>query len=267
MKYIKLLIISIFVFFISISVSASTKTYTRTKDKLLIPSKVKVTSANVDEILKTPAIASKEKIYDFANVYSEEEEKKLYDKVVEYMNLTDIDLAIVTTRDLNGIKDVEKYSYNFYKYNSFKEEGVILVIYINQYSFDLYMNVLGNDDSFKEIYTKKNINDSLAYISTFFVNNYYYTGTDKYIGLLKGYYKRAGGRSNRKVAKNTSISEKSIPLMEIIILTITLTFVIIMLLYYRLKSNNKLGEKDILNSKIDSTTLMVNLDKDEEING
>ena len=77
MKYIKLLIV--FILFISIPKNclASTNTLTRTREKPLVPDRVIVDENNIDEILLTPAVSSNEKIYDFAELYTEEEEKKL----------------------------------------------------------------------------------------------------------------------------------------------------------------------------------------------
>lgn len=266
MKYIKLLIVSVFVFFISIStVFASSNTYTRTKYKPLVPKDVTVTDDNIEEILKTPAVSSKEKIYDFADVYTDAQETELYEKIVDYMNLAKVDIAIVTTKSLNGIKDVEKYAYNFYDYNDFKKNGIILVIYITDNSFNLYMDVVGDNKDIKKIYTEKEINDSLAYISTFFAKKDYYTGTYKYIGLLKGYYNKSGV-GNREVNEDGDIV-KRIPVIEIIVLALALTFIIVMILFYKLKNNNKKDDKDVLDSKIDNSTLMVKLEKDELITG
>ena len=59
---------------VSINVFASTNTYTRTNDNLLVPEDVTVTSNNINDILKTPAVFSSEKIYDFADLYTDNEE-------------------------------------------------------------------------------------------------------------------------------------------------------------------------------------------------
>ena len=87
MKKIKFVVFWFILFFIfSINVNASSNTYTRSNNNLLVPKDVIVTSENINAILNTPAVSSSEKIYDFANLLTDAEEKKLFKEINEYIH-------------------------------------------------------------------------------------------------------------------------------------------------------------------------------------
>ena len=153
-----LLILSIF----SVTnVFASTKTYERTEDDLLLPKGVKATNENLSNIMMTPAVDAKEKIYDFGEILTTNEEKKLYDEIVDYINQTNMDIAIVTVK-YNNKHNVQTYAEDFYDYNNFgvgsERDGILYVIdmdlgqiyltatgkAIRTYSDKRYSNMLDN---------------------------------------------------------------------------------------------------------------------------
>lgn len=105
----------------------------RTKDNLGISSDIKVTDENLEYILNTPKVDASQKIYDFANLFTEDEEKKLYDLALKYIKKTDIDLAIVTIdynpkSSWNGQSPTTVYADDFHDYNDFKEDGIVILI-------------------------------------------------------------------------------------------------------------------------------------------
>ena len=126
MKYFKLFIIMLFLIS-PYKVLASTNTFTRTIEKPLVPADVLVREDNIQDIMKTPAVSASEKIYDYADLYSEQQEKDLFKKITDFIDESKIDVAIVTTNNQNGY-GIRDYAYNFYDYNDFKIEGIIFVI-------------------------------------------------------------------------------------------------------------------------------------------
>ena len=128
MRYIKYVLIIFFL--VPITCMASTNTYQRTRENLIVPKDVIVDNNNINDILNTPAVSSMEKVYDYANLYSEEEENNLFQQISDYIDKSSIDVALVTTRDLNGFS-LSDYAYHFYDYNDFKDSGVVFVIYID----------------------------------------------------------------------------------------------------------------------------------------
>ena len=90
------IIISLVLFCFTINVDASTKTYERTNDNLLVPDYIEVTDSNRSNVLLTPAVNADEKIYDYADLFSDSEEDKLYEQVKKFYDNTNYDLAVVT---------------------------------------------------------------------------------------------------------------------------------------------------------------------------
>src|SRR5574344_564031 len=128
MKKFKFIIFGLFIFFIvNNNVFASTNTYIRTKEAPLVPKDVVVDENNINNILNTPAVSSSEKVYDYADLLTDDEEKKLVTNINEYISNSIIDVAIVTTNNLNGYS-ISDYAYNFYDYNDFMSDGVVFVI-------------------------------------------------------------------------------------------------------------------------------------------
>ena len=84
---------------------------------------------SVDEtkVEENTSIDTDDKVYDFADLFSESEEEKLYNDIYKYKNQTTYEAIIVTTNDNNG-KYVEDYAMDFYEDNGFARNGIIFVI-------------------------------------------------------------------------------------------------------------------------------------------
>lgn len=267
MKKMKRILVLIVVFLlIPKNTFASTKTYTRTNDKMYLPSDVTVTESNRNDILNTPAVNSSEKIYDFANILSDEEEEKLFNQIKEYMSESNMDAVIVTTKDLNGFS-ISNYAYNFYDYNDFLKDGTVLVISTGGEEPSIFMGISGDkEDEIFSIYPSETINKILKYIYPNFKNGTNYKGLSDYIKLLKGFYEKVKGSSGGEytVGEDAKVVKK-IPWIEILVLSTTLTFVLTFFIYYHFKEKNKISNKKNIEKYIDESTLMVKTIKDEKV--
>ena len=125
------LLFLIFAFFIPVYVNASIITYDRDIDTLSVPSDIKVTDSNKTAIINTPLVDSKEKIYDYADLFTDFEEEDLYNKTLEFISSYNIDLIIVTI-DHNNKSDSENYAADFFDYNEFginkSRDGILYLI-------------------------------------------------------------------------------------------------------------------------------------------
>lgn len=189
---------------------ASTETYTRTENNLGVSEKIFITPWKRETILNTPKVNSSEKIYDFADLYSEEEEIKLYNSVNNFIIETNMDMAIVTI-DENPKDNAMKYADDFYDYNDFGFDGVFsgVLFLIDMDTKEIWMSTTGNAIL---IYNDERINDILDYVINYKKNSDY-KSTDIFIeqcrlyaskGILEGnenYYIDAQGRY-RKNLKN-----------------------------------------------------------------
>ena len=128
----------------SLPVSAKEiKTCTRTETNLHVRDKFNL-GTNKDDILNTPCVDDMDKIYDFANLISDEDEDKLYQVVTNFINLSNYDLALVTTNENPKYSEVE-YADDFYDYNMFgkNETRDGLLILIDMYNRRVYVSTTG----------------------------------------------------------------------------------------------------------------------------
>ena len=201
MKKIFVLLISLFL--LVLPVYASTNTYSRTTTDLKVPKKIKYKSSMEHNVLLTPSVNANEKIYDFAELLTEEEEKQLYDKVKEFIANTNLDLAIVTIN--TNVKDsTQEYADDFYDYNDFSIDGLAFVIdmqnrifyistagkamlYYNDYRVEYILSALD-----QEMYNHEYFNACNTLISqlTEYYNNGFSDNADKYVVIGTQIYRK-----------------------------------------------------------------------------
>lgn len=262
MKFNRCFFLFIFSFlFFPINLLASINTYTRTNENPLVPKNIIVNDSNIQEILQTPAVSPLEKIYDYADLYTEEEEEKLYKKVANFINASDIDVAIVTTNTTNNYL-VSDYAYHFYDYNNFKTNGVVFVICVASGSPEIFMGNVGDENGkVFTLYTDNRIRDILEYIYPDIKRNKYYSATNTYIEILDGFF-NLDRDGDYRVSDNGKVV-KIIPWIEILVLSVALSFIFIMFFVYRLRRYRKFSYQGLLSKKIDNSTLNVKLEKDQ----
>ncbi len=142
MKRIYSLILSIIM--ISTFSLASTTTYERTLDNLQVAEDIIVTPSNQDAILTTPKVNEEEKIYDFADLFTDSEEVELYNQVTSFISDTNLDMAIVTINE-NPKYDAQDYADEFYDYNYFgkgeNHDGLLFLI--DMATREMYISTCG----------------------------------------------------------------------------------------------------------------------------
>ena len=258
---------SLFILF-GINCNASSNTLPRTTNNLLLPKDVVVTDSNLQDILNTPAVDSSEKVYDFADILSVPEEEKILKAIKKYIKDSKYDSVVVTTNNLNGYQ-INDYAYNFYDYNDFKDNGLIFVIYVNDVDPVIFMttNSISTDSELYKMYNKDDrVNQTLAYVYKDVKQKEYYSAVDKYLSVIQGFYdlekKTEGSSAGYEVSTDGKIV-KNIPWIEIVVLSVALSFVVVVILLYRLKGKNIVQNKINLDENIDKTTLIVKCEKDE----
>lgn len=199
-KILNLLLIS-FIFIIS-PVYASTNTYERTEDNYRVDSWVNVTDSNRNIILTTPSVDESEKVYDFANLLDENEEKLILNSINEFISKYDMDMVIVTI-DSNPRYSAQKFSDDFYDYNSFGKnktrDGVLFLIDMDTRNF--YISTTGEAI---RLYNDYRINAILDYVEPYIKDENYYEAASSFI-QKSAYYANSGIPSENE---NSYINEK-----------------------------------------------------------
>ena len=232
-RYIKLSLVFFVLFIFNITlVSASTNTNTRTEDNYLINDWIEVTDSNRGNILNTPSVNADEKIYDFADLYTDSEEKDLYNEVNSYIQSYNMDLVIVTI-NRNNKSSPQEYADDFYDYNDFgissNRDGILFLI--DMQNREIYMSTTGTAI---EMYNDYRINEALDSVYTYMSDEDYYEGTSNYIDIIKDY--AASGYPN-----NSTISNKGD--RPSIVTTMIVSLIITIIIMGILISKNKMVRK------------------------
>lgn len=251
-----LLIIFISFFIFSIDVNAEIKTFTRTEQNLLVPDHVKVDEKNTSAILETPAIDQSQKIYDFAELLDDSEEKEIYNKIKKYIDNTSLQLVILTSDNIGSKKAID-YMYDFYDYNDFSRKGIIFFVYKAEKEYEIYMGTVGD---ISHIYSDTRINQTLSYVYKYLEEDKFYECFDNYIKIVDGFYV-LDNNEKTKINENGEVV-KGFPWVEIIILSGAVTFIVMMLLIMNDKKKGVITKID----KLNKNTLMIKKGDDNVVN-
>lgn len=144
-----------------------------------------------------------QKVYDYADLLSEQEENTLQYRCIEAMNNVKSDLVIVTVDSLEG-KSAEAYADDFFDYNGFgyeAAEGTGVILLVSMTEREIWISTSGNckktlpDDAMDEI---------LDEISPYLTDESYYDAFSVYLSKVEEYIKN-GGVSNKRKAVDICI--------------------------------------------------------------
>lgn len=145
MKYIKLSLVVVLLTFLTFIPVNALEERNESNNYGVNKKEIEITSSNKSNILATPYVDASEKIYDFADILTDQEEEYLYKLIQEYINKTNMDMVILTdSKSYYADSQNETYAADFYDYNDFglnleNYSGVLL--YRNAYEVDPYYNV------------------------------------------------------------------------------------------------------------------------------
>lgn len=174
------------------TVNAEVTTYNREELKNYgVNKKWNINTNNKDNILKTYAVDSNQKIYDFSNVLTDEEEQKLTERMHNFTEKYKIDIVILTdnyqyTEDSqNTTFATDFYDYNDFGINYKKYDGVML--FRNTYEQNPYFDAYSFGNAQLYFYDTR-LSNTLDYIYDDIHSEAYYLGFNKFIDKMEEYY-------------------------------------------------------------------------------
>lgn len=174
------------------TVNAEVKTYNREELKNYgVNKKWNINKNNKDNILKTYAVDSNQKVYDFSNILTDEEEQKLTDRMKKFTEKYKIDIVILTdnyqyTEDSqNTTFATDFYDYNDFGINYEKYDGVML--FRNTYEQNPYFDAYSFGNAQLYFYDTR-LSNTLDYIYDDIHSKAYYSGFNKFIDKMEEYY-------------------------------------------------------------------------------
>lgn len=215
-------------------------TYERTESNYLVPDSINVTSSNKQAILKTPAVLASEKVYDFANLLTENEEEQLYNQVITYIENTNYDLALVTINENNKYSAM-KYADDFFDYNDFginsSRDGSLILIDMD--TREIWVSTSGQAI---KMYSDSRI-DNIIDAGFFDLKNaQYYDCLSKMIDKMDYYFDLGVPSSNRDMEIDEDGNPyyvKSIPYVMIFIISGVICTIVSLILYFKTSSKIK----------------------------
>lgn len=174
------------------TVNAEVTTYNREELKNYgVNKKWNINTNNKDNILKTYAVDSNQKIYDFSNILTDEEEQKLTERMHKFTEKYKIDIVILTdnyqyTEDSqNTTFATDFYDYNDFGINYEKYDGVML--FRNTYEQNPYFDAYSFGNAQLYFYDTR-LSNTLDYIYDDMHSETYYSGFNKFIDKMEEYY-------------------------------------------------------------------------------
>ena len=165
----------------------------RTFDDLKIDESIDINTVNTYDVMITPCVDESVKVYDFANILSDSEEESLYTSIASFIEAYKSDYVIVTIEENNycvyeeGNNCTLSYADNFYKYNKFNKDGILLLVDLKNKNDILQIYTYGNTSS---IFDLKAINSIKSYSYKYFNTNDYNEGFKDIIYTMSSYYNK-----------------------------------------------------------------------------
>ena len=141
MKKLSILLFSIFLLFSGSVDAKDFEVKTRTEENRYgIPKRFETGEKQISHALMTPYIDEMLKVYDGASLLSVQEEQDLREEIQNKFQKEDYDVVIVTVPDLDS-RSPQAYAEDFYDYNDFNPNGILLLISLE--SRDVYIVTSG----------------------------------------------------------------------------------------------------------------------------
>lgn len=114
-----------------------------------------------------PKVDESKKVYDFANLFSSEEEEKIFENATKFISTYDMDIVVVTIEE-NNEESAKSYAEDFYDYNNFgtneTKDGLLLLIDMD--NRELYIVTTGRGQLFFDDERLEDILDSIYYYAS-----------------------------------------------------------------------------------------------------
>lgn len=153
-----------------------------------------------------PSVDETQKIYDYANLISTEEEKNLYNDIQKFIEKYNMDMVIVTINENPKYSSME-YADDFYDYNNFgigtNKSGILFLIDMKYRK--MWISTTGNAI---KIYNDKRIDSILDYTYDKISNQDYYGCAEQFIEKA-GYFANKGTSGSDKIVTKSQMIIKS----------------------------------------------------------
>ncbi|MBQ6125959.1 MAG: TPM domain-containing protein [Erysipelotrichaceae bacterium] len=132
-----------------------------------------------------PRVSGKPRVYDGAGLLGSDEVSSLTRKLKDLSDRHDMDILVLTSDSLNGM-DTDNYADDFYDYNGYKDDGVLL--FISMSTSEMYISTKGRGTDY---ITDYGIDYIFGQISDDLSSDRFYDAFVKYADLTDGLIREA----------------------------------------------------------------------------
>lgn len=210
-----------------------------------------INNNNLQDIYATPCVDDTQKVYDFADLLTDEEEENIYNEIENFIEKTDYDLVVVTINE-NPKNDAMAYADDFYDYNAFGKnatrDGVLLLI--DMQNREIYISTTGyaikmyDDERLGINEEYYNTNSVLDYGYDYVTKEEYYNAFSAMIKRLTEFYNLGYPQSNinieiNDIGKPVIVKYMNYPFMGFLAAIITL--IVSLIIYNKSRLKIKVG--------------------------
>lgn len=197
-KWIYYLVFIILLLLISILPTSAKefKTCTRSENNLHVRDNL-FNNNNLNDIMETPCVDEVDKVYDYADLLTDDEETNLYNEIQNFIEMTGYDLAIVTINE-NPKQDAASFADDFYDYNEFgkNETRDGLLFLIDMATREVYISTTGYAI---KMYDDLRIDSIIDSGYNYLTNGEYYNTLFNMIKSTSEYYTKGYPSSNQNI--------------------------------------------------------------------
>lgn len=235
--------------FLPMNSFASVTTYPRTSNNLQIRSSISVTNKVKKAVLATPKVNASEKIYDFANLFTDSQEASLYSLISDFITTYSMDMVIVTINS-NNKSSAMNYADDFYDYNDFGKgttyDGLLFLIDLD--TREMWISTTGQAIL---MYNDNRINSILD-------SSYSYIKSQKYFECAKAFINKSSSfaqqgipnnnknyeiDNNGNYKKKSADSEQDFPIFPLLFFSFFLSFILSTFTVFIARSKHKTIKK------------------------
>lgn len=223
MKKILTICLCFFFLFCGSVCASEIETYERnSSNRYGIPERFETGQKQINAALKTPYVNSKELVYDFATLFTDDEIEHLKEKTHEISLKEKYSIVIVTVFSL-GTKTPMEYADDFFDYNDFGKDGILLLISIG--SRDVYISTSGEGQL---LFDNDRVENAISQITPSLSNGFYGTGASKFLTLVDRAFEKGISDKMSLCTINDDLGnytcKKPLPLIFIILGSILVSF-------------------------------------------
>lgn len=225
MKKIWILLLLPFFIFAGFANALEIKTVERTEENRYgIPSRFELNDNRIRQAIMTPYINSSEKIYDFAGLLSEEKWKEFHIQAKQTSKEKNYEIVVVTISNLDS-RSPREYADDFYDYNDFAIDGILLLISLE--SRDVYISTSGKGQI---LFDNQRVNTIIQSITPSLSIGNYEKGVEKFLEQVNEY--ATTGPSKRMThcrivnSMGDYVCKKSVPILWIFLTSTVISLIV-----------------------------------------